>query len=282
MKRSISIAFGLIFAILLAGCKPAPMEFSIMYSQDYAFKGYKKNITVSPIGDFEYKLLDYETGVVRTSVSGKLSESELQELSEVSNTFFSLPENLTVQNCFDASIEFLEIESDGKAHRAGGYCVENDFFRNTVQKLNDYQQQFREVELSYIWIDDPVLGGRGEIRVQVIDGLATITHVPGRGIEQTIEKQISKKDLNAFANFVENLGYFDPAFPAKKELPEGMIMPPPTHKTQNRFFIRVDDKERELEYMLPSPEIEESDEAKVRRLIQEIDRLTGFGELISG
>lgn len=143
------ILFVLIFGIvLIAGCIQQPVstfDFSIKYTQEYAWKGYNQTITVSTTSDFESKMLDYETGNVRNIVSGKLPDSELKGFSNFvvgENNFFSLPGDLTVNDCFDASNEYIEIESGGKSHKTGGYCIENNSFRKIVQKLYDYHRQF--------------------------------------------------------------------------------------------------------------------------------------------
>ncbi len=132
----------------------------------------------------------------------------------------------------------------------------------------------KEFELLYEWADDPA-GLRGRFTIDVKNGVGKITVVRDSST-QTMTKQILDEKINRFVNVLEVIGYFNSTFPAKKEVFAGVKLPLATHKTRNHFFIRTDRRERTLLYFLPSPDVEESDERKIRQLIVEIEELVDF------
>lgn len=134
-------------SLLLTACTTPPSTegFALEYLREYAWKGYKEIITVSETGRFEYRQLDYQTGELVSSVSGELSDPETQTLTDLvirTGRFFTLPEDLTVQNCLDAADETIEVQAGGRSHTAGGYCVENRAFRAIVDSLYAYKRGF--------------------------------------------------------------------------------------------------------------------------------------------
>jgi hypothetical protein len=129
-------------ALLVCGCvQQAPADFSLEYSTTSGYPVYgevdfKWTLTVSPDGSWEHKAFDERGTTVEGS--GKLTAAEMAGLysTVLESKFFSLPEDISMNQCADGSTEYLAITASGNTRKVGGYCVENEPFRKITDKLS--------------------------------------------------------------------------------------------------------------------------------------------------
>lgn len=124
-------------------------EILIRYESSIAWKERGTQITITPEGEYTYKRIDMKTGQGIETAVGFLSDAQLDELAEFAvkdNKFFTLPQDLTTL-CFDGADEYLEINFEGKNHKTGGNCVQEEHFLAIRQKLEQLKNNILEQKI---------------------------------------------------------------------------------------------------------------------------------------